>query len=1101
MSGSKRITAWSWMLTLLLGASAYAEITVNGNVTVDGPQGSQPLAGSAGDQTTGPGEVVNFFDATVTVTDTTTFTSETLVLGRQADATSSLLINTGGQLVVTDTLFIGDVSDGDLEVDAGTLVANNITMDGATERVNIMLVQNGGQLDSAGLISINDGLADITTGSTVNANIISVAATSDAGAFFTFTDAGTTLNATDLIVGGVDTSVAVGQNGAALNLTGNLLVGSTLDADGSFRLEGAGTTANIDGFLVVGFADVGAADSIVGATINVTDGAELTVGQDFSLAGQPSSFTFGTVDGAASLMTTQGNSLIGVGGNGGFQVNNGGTYTGGGDLLIGLNPNADGRFSSLGGGNAVIEGGTLVGGAGGTGSIFWNGGTFSTASLAIGVNDGGNPQAGTNGAVTFLEGAQVTVGQDTLVGSGEGSFASLRLTGAGTTFTTPELFVGANFEGAGSNGSVSVADGASVVVNGAAEFGFGAGTGSLDIANGGTFQAPLVRFGFDNPDQPNGGELLAGDLFLDGGTLIGNVDLEANASINGRGTITGDVTNNGARIATAVGAEFGTLLIDGNYTQTAGILDFNVGGAEEGMFDRLFVTGDLNLQAGEVNLDFVNGFTPAGGEQFSVLAAQGESFIDETVAFNVGTGETAFEFNLAPGQVIDPRTGQLVNAQIGSVNLLNANLADIAELGGNDNSLAMNIDQTCTVNQGAGAQTPDQQDLANVCMQLRNAGNTPEQVAQVLEAVGTEETTQTTNSLLLFTVPSHGNLSQRINGIRAGSNPFDFAGLQIGVGDQMIAGEDIERFIKGIIGGAASADDDFARFGMFGNGNINFGDKDATRNGSGFDYTTINLTIGADYRLRDDLILGGSFSYSDVNADFDEGGGMDVESWSISGFGSYFIGEQFYLDVLATYGENDLDISRHITFDAAMGGLDRRANSDTDGSQYSISVGTGWDFTPGKWTIGPHGGLNYTELQTDPYTETGAGGLNLSVERQNATSATMNLGFHASYTFTPNWGVITPYVQADVVREFETSAEVIDIRFAADRFASDPNNPTPPIRVETDERDPYYTVVSAGFSAQLVNGVSGFLAYRGTFGLQDIALSDVTWGVRFERKF
>jgi len=127
--------------------------------------------------------------------------------------------------------------------------------------------------------------------------------------------------------------------------------------------------------------------------------------------------------------------------------------------------------------------------------------------------------------------------------------------------------------------------------------------------------------------------------------------------------------------------------------------------------------------------------------------------------------------------------------------------------------------------------------------------------------------------------------------------------------------------------------------------------------------------------------------------------------------------------------------------------------------------------------------------------------LNLTVSRQTATSFTSNLGVHVSYTFTPQWAVLTPYLRADWVHEFENDPEIVEVGFVSDRFRNDPTNPTQPIIVETDERDKNYYVYSAGVSIQLIRGVAGFLNYRTTQSLKDLSLTDITWGLRFEREW
>ena len=80
-------------------------------------------------------------------------------------------------------------------------------------------------------------------------------------------------------------------------------------------------------------------------------------------------------------------------------------------------------------------------------------------------------------------------------------------------------------------------------------------------------------------------------------------------------------------------------------------------------------------------------------------------------------------------------------------------------------------------------------------------------------------------------------------------------------------------------------------------------------------------------------------------------------------------------------------------------------------------------------------------------------------------------------------------------------AETIEVSFANDRFVNDPLNPSEPIRISTDERDKEYFVYSAGMSIQLIRGIAGFLNYRTAQNLENLSLTDITWGLRFETEW
>jgi uncharacterized protein YhjY with autotransporter beta-barrel domain len=455
-----------------------------------------------------------------------------------------------------------------------------------------------------------------------------------------------------------------------------------------------------------------------------------------------------------------------------------------------------------------------------------------------------------------------------------------------------------------------------------------------------------------------------------------------------------------------------------------------------------------------------------------------------------------FSFNVA--NVFDP----IFDAQIdvGTISFLAIDIAELPGLSQNELAMARGLDDLCPRIEGLSDPTEGEADLDVICGNLRNVGNPESAIIDGLDALTPDEITGTIATLLQFTTVQHGNLSQRLNGLRSGASRVDLSNLNLAFEGVQIAGHDLERAFERLVGGNAGSED-FARWGLFGNADVNFGDRDTTVNSPGFDFEAINLTIGVDYRLQENFVIGGAIGYNEVNADFDVDGGLLVKSTTATFMGTYFVDDRFYVDALATFGISESDTSRHIVYTDVGGLVNRRANGDADGDQAVVGASTGYDFTFGKWVVGPHAGTNYTRVAVQNYNETGALGANLSLPDQVAKSWTANLGGHVSYVMTPSWGVLVPYARFDYVHEFEDDAETIDIRFVNDRFLNDPVNPTTRIGVRTDEIDTNYFVWSVGVHAQFIRGIAGFINYRGIAGLDELSLGDVTWGLRFERNF
>lgn len=154
-------------------------------------------------------------------------------------------------------------------------------------------------------------------------------------------------------------------------------------------------------------------------------------------------------------------------------------------------------------------------------------------------------------------------------------------------------------------------------------------SGLLDIATGGIFLSyettnvgtvalsPGTDLGVGREyDQTQGstilnGATLTGAFFVSGGDLVGS------------GTVAGSLVERGGRVLPGGMGQAGVLTINGTYTQTAaGALGLDLGGTAAGEFDRLVVNGTAGAAslAGTVNLSLINGFVPAVGNSFPVLA-------------------------------------------------------------------------------------------------------------------------------------------------------------------------------------------------------------------------------------------------------------------------------------------------------------------------------------------------------------------------------------------------------------------------------------------------------------------------------------------------
>jgi T5SS/PEP-CTERM-associated repeat protein len=185
----------------------------------------------------------------------------------------------------------------------------------------------------------------------------------------------------------------------------------------------------------------------------------------------------------------------------------------------------------------------------------------------------------------------VTAGTFSVTGTAAGSDLLLGYSGAGTINVTggADVAVAGNTDLAifgSSVGNISVTgSGSSWTSSGRVSILKGSGT--ITVAEGGTFSASTLSLGFINTNK-----------------------------LTGNGDVTAAVTN---PCTVAPGAPLGTLHITGSYTQTSsGVLQIELGGTAAGtQYDRLNVSGSVTL-AGTLAVT-LSSYTPAQNDLFDIL--------------------------------------------------------------------------------------------------------------------------------------------------------------------------------------------------------------------------------------------------------------------------------------------------------------------------------------------------------------------------------------------------------------------------------------------------------------------------------------------------
>lgn len=187
-----------------------------------------------------------------------------------------------------------------------------------------------------------------------------------------------------------------------------------------------------------------------------------------------------------------------------------------------------------------------------------------------------------------------------------------------------------------------------------------------------------------------------------------------------------------------------------------------------------------------------------------------------------------------------------------------------------------------------------------------------------------------------------------------------------------------------------------------------FGSQGFDRGATGFDYGVTSITGGVTVRPVDRVTLGVVAAYDTGDADLDRGWGtVDYSSVRIGAVAGYDDGALFGGAGVA-YGFDSYELERR-TYVPQL-----RASADPDGNSLSVFGRAGYRFAVDAFTFGPILGLRYSRVEIDRYSESGAPGLDMTVEGQTAEALIGSAGIAAAARFEAGTALVTPHLELSV---------------------------------------------------------------------------------------
>ena len=483
--------------------------------------------------------------------------------------------------------------------------------------------------------------------------------------------------------------------------------------------------------------------------------------------------------------------------------------------------------------------------------------------------------------------------------------------------------------------------------------------------NGGTISGGqygvAIEVGVPAIGSPVGSIILGGITnsgLIQGGANSGNAGLFNDASsidsITNTGTIIGYYgINNQGTIGTIVNAQGGVGATSGPLTYNGNLpSNYTALIGSQPHYGQLNVTGTYSGQIVTFNVGTIAGSTPASGTYRGVL--QGISYsgiagLTSAVSTLAGTiAGTSYAWVLADDVSSATYWDLILSGYIPPAHTPSANYVSVVTA--NNNPAAFGAAQV--LDTAATVGTPG---LANVITQLNNIGSTSGSLAQ------SNAISQTLPVIIGAGSQAAAQNQQGLNQIMQGRQN-QLRGLSSG--EEFIGTKDV--WMKG--------------YGSWANqGDVN--------NVSGYKVNTGGLAVGIDKQLSPKSNIGAVFAFGNSSVSSNSNvapSGITVNSYQLGAYGDYAIKSDLQANYQADVGLNNNKSYRNLSDFGGVQGIGANANATYNSTVAHVGAGLR-QFVPltDKTTFIPSIRADYTTVQSQGYTESGGGALNLNVNSQS----------------------------------------------------------------------------------------------------------------------
>ena len=216
------------------------------------------------------------------------------------------------------------------------------------------------------------------------------------------------------------------------------------------------------------------------------------------------------------------------------------------------------------------------------------------------------------------------------------------------------------------------------------------------------------------------------------------------------------------------------------------------------------------------------------------------------------------------------------------------------------------------------------------------------------------------------------------------------------------------------------------RWGFFTDGNGVFANVNIVNQLPGYSAESGGVIFGSDYKWNDTFSTGLYAGYEGMQTKQSGGNFISDNGSRFGTFATYQHGGLF-ANAIAGGASHSYQVNRGIVFT----GFNRTASSAPTAGELDALLATGYDVKRGDFTFGPITSLQYTYFGLQPFTETGAQSLDLSVGNANATSLNYILGSHCLYDWKVEKNLsVTPQLSLGWQHEFLQNPYTLNSSFS-----------------------------------------------------------------------